>query len=117
VVTTQTGKEVHTKDRYSTFLADYRKQWLIFNGMSTLGSIGLAVGTFFVVYESPYSCSVSDLKLTLWLVFAMHIVNTFETLLNLTGLERRLCTGPAVCVFFIFEVTVLIYMQIVYFES
>lgn len=47
----------------------------------------------------------------------MHIVNTIETLLNFTGLEKKLCSGTLMCAFFIFEVTVLIYMQVVYFEA
>jgi hypothetical protein len=102
---------------YERFLTENKKPWLWFNLLTTLGSIGLAVGTFFVVTNSVYSCSVSDLKLTLWLVFTMHLINALETVLNLTGLERKLCTGPMMCVFFIFEVTVLVYMQVVYFES
>ena len=47
----------------------------------------------------------------------MHIVNSLETLLNLTGLEKKLCGGMILCGFFIFEVTVLVYMQVIYFES
>ena len=114
---TKEHHHVPTQTKYDKFLSENKKPWMWFNLMSTLGSIGLALGTFFIVYNSQYNCSYSDLKLTLWLVFAMHLVNTLETLLNLTGLERRLCNGPVVCVFFIFEITILVYMQVVYFES
>eukprot|EP00347_Sterkiella_histriomuscorum_P007072 403350357 len=47
----------------------------------------------------------------------MHIVNAFETILNLVGLEKKLCNNYMVCGFFIFEITVLVYMQVVYFEA
>ncbi len=47
----------------------------------------------------------------------MHIVNAFETLLNITGLEKKLCTGISMSIFFVFEMTVLVFMQVSYFES
>ncbi len=102
IVNTQKG------NAYANFLVENRKPWLWFNLLATLGSIGLAVGTFLVVWNQREDCG--GLKTALWLVFAMHIVNTFETILNLTGLEKKLCTGFIVCGFFIFEVTVLVYM-------
>ncbi len=55
--------------------------------------------------------------MTNYLVFVLHVVNTGETLLNIFGLEKKLCTGFWACMFFIFECTVLVYMQVVYFEA
>ncbi len=103
------------KSAYDRFLVDNKKPWIWFNILTTLGSIGLAVGTFLVVWRQREDCG--GMKTALWLVFIMHIVNALETLLNLTGLERKLCTSFMMCGFFIFEVTVLIYMQVVYFEA
>lgn len=108
-------KEVEETTQYGKFLEENRKPWMWFNLCTTLGSIGLAIGTYFILDSSLRECSAADLKITLWLVFAMHIVNAIETLLNFTGLERRLCVGPIMCVFFIFEVTILVYMQVIYF--
>lgn len=83
----------------------------------TLGSIGLAVGTYLILDYSEFNCDASNLRLPLWMVFGMHIVNSCETILNLTGFERKLCTTPILCGFFIFQLVVLVYMQVAYFES
>jgi hypothetical protein len=96
------------KSAYEKFLHENKKPWLCFNLFTTLGSIGLAVGTFLVLYNQVDDCK--GLKTALWLVFAMHIVNTFETIINLTGLEKKACNGYMICGFFIFEIVVLSYM-------
>jgi hypothetical protein len=57
------------------------------------------------------------MKTALWLVFAMHIFNCVETIMNIFGLEKKLCSGVMLCGFFVFEITTLIYMQVIYFES
>ena len=103
------------KSRYEEFLEEHKRFWILFNVCATLGSIGLAIGTYFVVTDADYDCN--SLKFTLWLVFALHVVNTIETIMNLTGLEGRYCSGVMMCGFFIFEITILVYMQFVYFES
>lgn len=36
---------------YEKFLKENKKPWLFFNLFTTLGSIGLAVGTFLVLYD------------------------------------------------------------------
>lgn len=38
------------KTAYDRFLVDNKKPWIWFNILTTLGSIGLAVGTFLVVW-------------------------------------------------------------------
>jgi hypothetical protein len=47
----------------------------------------------------------------------MHVVNSFETVLNVTGFEKKLCSGFWVCMFFIFETTIIVYMQVIYFTA
>ena len=47
----------------------------------------------------------------------MHIFNFCEGLLNVTGLYKKCCTGRMLCFFFIFEVVVLVFMQVMYFQS
>ena len=53
----------------------------------TIGSIGMAVGTYLVLDYYGLNCEDSNLRLPLWMVFGMHIVNACETILNLTGFE------------------------------
>ncbi len=93
---------------YEKFIVENRKFWLCFNFWAIVGSIGLAVGTFLVVYGREEDCA--GIKGTLWLVFIMHIVNALENFLNITGLDKKLCGSMTLCGFFVFEITVLIYM-------
>ena len=60
-------------------------------------------------------CDESNLRLPLWMVFVLHIINGVETLMNIIGVEKKLCNTPILCGFFIVEFTVLVYMQIAYF--
>ena len=108
-------KKKHKESLFANFVNENRRFWLCFNFWAIVISIGLAVGTYLVVTSATEDCST--LKNTLWLVFIMHIVNVVETLFNVTGLEKKLCTGQLLCGFFVFEVTVLVYMQVSYFEA
>ena len=108
-------EEVKNESLYVQFTKNNKKIWLTFNGITTLLSIGLAIGTFMVNYYAEKDCG--GIKLALWLVFSLHVVNTFETFLNLVGLEKKLCTGFWVCVFLVYESVVIIFMQVVYFRA
>ena len=104
------NEESHHKklSAYEKFTVENKKPWTLFNIFTTLGSIGLAVGTYLVLLNQEEDCA--GMKTALWMVFVMHIVNIFETLFNIAGLEKKLCNGYMVCGFFIFELTVLVYM-------
>ena len=102
---------------YENFTKDHRREWMCFNIFATLISIGLGVGTIVILSAKSEEEDCRGIKFTLYMVLLLHIVNTFEMLLNMTGFEKKLCSGSAVFFFFIFEVTVLVYMQVVYFDS
>ena len=53
----------------------------------TILSAGCAAGTYLVLDYAEFDCEATALRLPLWMVFGMHIVNALETLMNLTGLE------------------------------
>lgn len=114
------GEELPTEENklslYEQFVQANKKQWNIFNIMTTLVSIGMAVGTFFIIAGHP-GVDCKGIKTTLYLVFIMHCVNSLETILNIFGWEKKLCTGFGVSMFLIFETTVIIYMQVIYFNS
>ena len=108
-------KKKNKESLFETFVKENKTFWLCFNFWAIVISIGLAIGTYLVVTSATEDCST--LKNTLWLVFIMHIVNLVETLFNVTGLDKKLCSGQLLCGFFVFEVTVLVYMQVSYFEA
>jgi hypothetical protein len=47
----------------------------------------------------------------------MHIINTIEGVCGLTGLDKTLCGCVCVIIFFAYEVTVFLYMQIILITS
>ena len=78
-------------------------------------SLAFAIGTYFILEMDPTDCSMMGFML--WMVIILHTVNLLVTLLNLTGLEQKLCNSNMVCVFVIFEFTMLIWMQVTYFHA
>ena len=116
--TTKKGKKKSAvRERYKDFTKENKKAWCIFNTVASIVSIALAISTFFIVYDYPDNCSQSDLKLTLYLVMLMHILNAGETLMNLCGLEKVVCGCKTACAFFLYEIATLVYMQVIYFQS
>lgn len=73
-------------------------------------SLGSAVGTYLVLTIEEPTCKLGSLKLALWLVFSLHLANVTEFFFNLTGLDVKCCNQQLLCGYFIFEVTVLVYM-------
>ena len=63
--------------------------WKTFNFVTTLFSIGLAFGTYFVITHVDLDCG--GIKTALWLVMLLHIMNALETVINICGLERFVC--------------------------
>ena len=61
--------------------------------------------------------SCLGLRMTLYLTFSLHALNIFLVLLNLVGLERKLCTQFSTTMLFITEIALLTYMQVMYFQS
>ncbi len=105
------------QERYMTFVSKNRRFWITFNILATLASLALAISTFIIVWNAEYDCAMPSLKVPLWLIGFMHLINCLETLINLTGLEKHLCSCLFGCLFFGYELTVLIYMQVIYFDA
>ena len=110
---------------YQKYLEKAKTQWKCFNMFAIAISAGLAVGTYAVISIKPVSWDItkdpgvdscSDLRTTLWLVFCMHLTNAIECLINLFGCETKICTGMSLCIYFVFEITILIYSQVIYFK-
>ncbi len=57
------------------------------------------------------------MKITVFIVMILHFINALQTLMNLCGLEKRLCGARSACLFFAMEFTILVYMQVDYFSN
>jgi hypothetical protein len=89
----------------------------VVNLISTVITIGLAVATLVILTADKTSCDASKLRLTLWLMLGMHVINTVEAVCGLTGLDNIFCGCLCVVGFFMYEIAVLVYMQAVFYNS
>jgi len=89
----------------------------IINIASTVITTLLAMGTLTVLGIEDESCSTTYLRLTLWLMLGMHATNILESVCQITGLAIIFCGCICNITFFLYEVGVLIYMQIIFYHS
>ena len=97
-----------------------------FNIIIAFFSTGLLVGTYFILENNDNDCG--SLRIVLYAVICLHFTNILITLINLCGLELKVCSGNAICAFSIYEITIcpkkiekyfkiLCWMQVSYFKS
>uniref|UniRef100_A0A7S3CN82 Uncharacterized protein n=1 Tax=Strombidium rassoulzadegani TaxID=1082188 RepID=A0A7S3CN82_9SPIT len=103
--------------QYKQFIQENRKFWLSFNLAIIFFSLGFALGTYFILEMEEYSDTCGGINIVLWAVICLHFVNLLVSLVNICGLEIKLCNSNMVCCFSIFELTVLVWMQVTYFRS
>ena len=101
---------------YEKFIKAKKKEWLVFNAATIAISILMAIGTWFIISTHDGE-DCRNLKRCLYIVMVLHGANSIETLMNLVGLERKLCSGFAACIFLLFEATMVLYMHVVYFSA
>lgn len=94
-----------------------KKTLCMVNLISTLVTVGLALGTIVILNKEPGSCEGSPLRLTLWLMLGMHATNIIEQVCSMTGLDTLCCGCCCIIAFFFYEVGVLVYMQSVFYTS
>ena len=78
-------------------------------------SMGFLTGTYLVLDNSVTDCG--GIRFILWMVIVMHTLNILVTFVNLCGLETKIFNSNMVCGFSLFEIGILIFMQVTYFES
>ena len=115
------NKALNRQERYKLrqleFKEENQRTICIVNLVSTVITIGLAVATLVILNVDKTSCDASKLRLTLWLMLGMHVINTVEAVCGLTGLDNIFCGCICVVGFFVYEIAVLVYMQTVFYNS
>ena len=86
-----------------------------FNAITAFFSAGFLTGTYFIIDNSINDCA--NIRLTLYTVIFLHTVNIIIALINLINKEEQLCFSGMICGLFLFEMSILIFMQFVYFDS
>ena len=100
---------------YKSFKKENKAFWMWFNLLVTFFSAGFLTGTYLILDNSLGDCG--NLKFNLWTVMCLHSMNIFVSLINLCGLETKICNQNCVCVLMIGEAGVLVFMQVTYFNS
>jgi high-affinity K+ transport system ATPase subunit B len=83
--------------------------------ISAIATCGLAFGTVLLLQNDKESCG--NLRITLWLMLLMYATNILESLGELTHLEGCCTSGLCGIIFFVIEVGVIVYMQVVFYTS
>lgn len=119
-MSTSHSKRVQEKYRLKKleFQENNKKALCYFNIVSTLCTSALAAGTLIVINMDGYSyfCN-TKLTITLYLMLAMHATNILENICQLTSLEKLCCGLLCVLGFFIYEVAVITYMNVVWWNT
>ena len=103
--------------QYIEFKDENKRFWLWFNLLIVFFSLGFATGTYFILEQEKYTEACGGIYIVLWAVICLHAINSLVCLINLCGLEVKLCNSNMVCCFGIFEMTILVWMQVTYFRS
>ena len=112
------------KDDLAQEFREFREEnirfWTVFNSLILLTSIGLGVGCYFVwgsFVENVSTKKCVDLRDCTFFVMIMHGINAPVAILNLTGLESKVCRVNLVAILAVFELCMLVFMMIAYFDS
>ena len=100
---------------YKSFIKENKSFWMWFNFTVAFFSAGFMVGTYLVLEDNTSDCA--NLSFTLYAVVCLHGINILMSLVNLCGLETKICNQNAVCCYVLFEMTILVFMQVSYFSA
>lgn len=78
-------------------------------------AVGLIAGTYEVLDMDPIDCG--GIRIVLWASVILHTCNIIVTLMNLCGLETKVCNCNMVFGYGIFQMAIFLFMQFTYFES
>jgi hypothetical protein len=111
-------KEDQMKLRKAAYKEANKKQMCVYNLTNTVVSIALGAATFFILNGNPEAlCDGINIRICLWLIMGMHVINAIEAVLDFTYLDEIICCCCCVLGFAAYEVGVLIYMNVIFFSA
>ena len=99
------------------FKENNKKALCIVNLLTTVITIGLAIATLSILNTETTECEGSSLRMTVWLMLGMHVINIVEAVCGLIGLDKIFCGCCCIIGFFVYEVAVLGYMNSIFYTS
>ncbi len=94
-------------DEYKKFITTHGTKWRIFNLMSMLMFLGIAVGT--IAIQMSYTEDCGSIKTALWLSMACNFMNAVVNFLCMLTIEQKACSSFGWTVFIVFQMTTLLY--------
>eukprot|EP00352_Strombidinopsis_acuminata_P007296 CAMPEP_0176350570 /NCGR_PEP_ID=MMETSP0126-20121128/9581_1 /TAXON_ID=141414 ORGANISM="Strombidinopsis acuminatum, Strain SPMC142" /NCGR_SAMPLE_ID=MMETSP0126 /ASSEMBLY_ACC=CAM_ASM_000229 /LENGTH=193 /DNA_ID=CAMNT_0017700661 /DNA_START=17 /DNA_END=598 /DNA_ORIENTATION=- len=107
---TEEGVDLNSYDR---FTKNNKKFWIWFNIATALVNAALAFGQ---VWISKYD-DCGGIMIVVWGLFSVNVVNFLVCSATLCGITRRFCRCTGVSAYVIYQVVILIWANIVYFQS
>ena len=86
-----------------------------FNCLIIFFSIGFSIGSYFILEWNIADCD--SLRFVLYSVITLHMSNMTFAMINLAGFETKCCNINMIGIFFIYEISILMWMQFSYFDS
>lgn len=111
--------------KYLRFTTRFRPFWVKLNLFMILVSVGMMVGSVLISKQGDSDSSkdayrppqCAGLDVVNWALFALHVVNAIFCSMTLCNLEKKVCTQMGLIVLLLFDVVMLVWAQITYFNS
>ena len=106
--------------KYIKFTVKYRAFWVWMNVFNILTSIAMCMGSVMILNDKEELDLIAfpecqSMKVVIWALFALHIVNFVFGSLAICGLEKRLCNMYMLIALMLFDGVVLVWAQTTYF--
>ena len=121
-------KPLTQQERYKLRSLEFKEKnaktlcWI--NVFSVVVTFGLVAGTLTILgteynklYPKSQECNDSGLRNCLWAMVGMHVINITEGICGITRLDKLCCGCICIIGFFVYEVAVLIYMQVIFYRD
>ena len=105
---------------FRRFIEQHNSEWKSFNSVILLASLVFLVGNYFIGWINFANNDEKDcgnLKSLVYADYILHSANFVVCLINLTGLNFKLCFANLVLGFFVFEIVMLGWKQLIYFKA
>ena len=78
----------------------------------------MAAGSYeVIIYNKQEREDCAGLRIVLWSALLLHTINTFVTLINLCGLETKMCRYNAISTLGVIEMIFIVWLQVGYFNA
>ena len=100
---------------YVQFTIDYKARWAWWNLFGMVANASIGAATVGIIQSHPNECA--GIKLASWAMFTLYVITFFFQSMCLCGLEKRCCSNMGMLAVAIYDLIVLTWSQVTYFQS